>query len=65
MMRKVSVPVVGPEAEVRRRAVDNAIGTSRIEGLEASPAAREIFERYAAGEITLEEMGAAVDAIEP
>ncbi|HTV74157.1 MAG TPA: antitoxin VbhA family protein [Candidatus Acidoferrales bacterium] len=63
-MRKVSVPVVDPEAEARRRAVDSAIGTSRIEGLEVSPAAREIFERYAAGEITLEEMGAAIDAIE-
>ena len=46
----------------REREVENALATGRMEGLEPAPGANEIFQRYANGELSLEEMGAAIDA---
>lgn len=46
----------------RQGEVENALASVRLEGLEPSSAALSIFERYACGEISLEEMGAAIDA---
>ena len=46
----------------RAREVENALATGRLEGLEPSPGAKAIFERYVDGELTLEQMGAAIDA---
>lgn len=46
-----------------RAAVENALTSVRIEGLEPSAEGLQIFEQYASGEITLEEMGRAVDAL--
>jgi hypothetical protein len=47
---------------LRRYAVDNAIGTLRIEGMELDPEERKIVERYAQGEISLAEQDALMDA---
>ena len=47
--------------ETRAREVENAIATGRLEGLEPSAGAHEIFQRYIDGELTLEQMGAAID----
>lgn len=47
--------------EQRAREVDNALASGRMEGLEPSPGAMAIFQRYIDGELTLEEMGAAID----
>jgi hypothetical protein len=41
--------------------LDDALASGRLEGLEPSPGALAIFQRYADGELTLEEMGAAID----
>lgn len=45
----------------RAREVENAIASGRLEGLEPSDAAQKIFQRYVDGELTLEQMGAAID----
>jgi hypothetical protein len=44
------------ELDDRRLAVENAIGTLRIEGLELNAVPQRIFERYVQGEIALDEM---------
>jgi hypothetical protein len=45
----------------RAREVENALASGRIEGLEPSEQAKAIFRRYVDGELTLEQMGAAID----
>jgi hypothetical protein len=45
----------------RAREVENAIASGRIEGLEPSAEAMAIFQRYIDGELSLEQMGAAID----
>jgi len=50
------------EAAERRRAVQSAIGSLRIEGMELEPEEREILERHARGEIDLATMHAQMDA---
>jgi hypothetical protein len=47
----------------RDREVANAIASLRIEGLEPSGEAKGIFQQYADGELTLTEMGRAVDQL--
>ena len=56
------MPVLTDRAQASRaREVENALASGRLEGLEPSAGANEIFERYIAGEFTLEQMGAAID----
>jgi hypothetical protein len=50
------------EADERRRAVQSALGSLRIEGMELEPDEREILERHARGEIYLAAMHAEMDA---
>jgi hypothetical protein len=45
----------------RAKEIENAIASGRLEGLEPSAGAHEIFQRYVDGELTLEQMGAAID----
>ena len=45
----------------RAREVENALASGRMEGLEPSAGAMTIFQRYIDGEITFEQMGAAID----
>ena len=47
----------------RRIAVDSALGSTLAEGTSPSPAVLALSERYAAGEITLDELGSSVRAI--
>lgn len=47
----------------RARDLENALATNRLEGLEPSSDAMVIFQRYVDGELTLEEMGVAIDAL--
>ena len=47
----------------RAREVENALATVRMEGLEPSEEAKSIFQRYADGDLTLKEMGCAVDQL--
>ena len=58
-MAASSTPVVRltpAELDERRLAVENAIGTLRIEGLEIDCVPKRILERYVLGEISLDEM---------
>ena len=47
----------------REREVENALASGRLEGLEPSEAAKAIFQRYVDGDLTLEQMGAAIDQL--
>ena len=51
------------ETEQRERAsaVEYALATNRLEGLEPSDGAKAIFQRYVNGELNLEQMRAAID----
>jgi len=52
-----SVTSLSPaELDERRLAVENAVGSLRIEGMELEPVPSRILERYAQGEIPLDEM---------
>jgi hypothetical protein len=47
----------------REREVENALASVRMEGLEPSAEAMEIFQRYVEGGLTLTEMGRGVDKL--
>jgi Antitoxin VbhA len=49
------------ELDDRRLAVENAIGTMRIEDLEPDETTRQILTRYSSGEIELVEMNRLLD----
>lgn len=56
-------PITEQELKARQTALAESAATNRLEGLEAGLEAQKIFDRYASGEIDLEEMGAAIDAL--
>ena len=47
--------------EQRAREIENSLASGRMEGLEPSAGAMVIFQRYIDGELTLEQMAAAID----
>ena len=47
----------------RMSALESALASNRMEGQEPSPAAKVIFQKYVDGELTLAEMGAAIDEL--
>ena len=47
--------------EQRAREIENSLASGRMEGLEPSAGAMVIFQSYIDGELTLEQMGAAID----
>ena len=49
------------ELTIRARVMESALASGRLEGLEPSDEAKAIFQRYADGELTLEQMGRAID----
>jgi hypothetical protein len=57
--KKTLTPV---ELTERRCAVDSALGSLRIEGMELEPEGRDILERFARGEMSLAEMRNAIRA---
>jgi len=58
-----TVAALTPEgAAERRRAVQSAIGSLRIEGMELEPGESEILERHVRGEIDIATMHAQMDA---
>jgi hypothetical protein len=63
---KVTAPVPATPREIdlesRRLAVDSALGSLRMEGMELEPEPREILERFANGELSLPEMRSAMRA---
>ena len=51
------------ERSKRARQMENALASVRLEGLEPDAEAASIFQRHIAGELTLDEMGAAIDEL--
>lgn len=51
------------KAAERRARIDRAMASVRLEGLEPTDAAKVIFDRYVAGELTIEEMTAEIQAL--
>lgn len=47
----------------KARDIENALGSVRMEGLEPSGEAKAIFQRYVDSDLTLEEMGRAIDRL--
>lgn len=47
----------------RNRFIENAFASLRIEGLEPGEEAAAIIQKYAAGDLSLAEMGAAIDEL--
>ena len=47
----------------REREVENALASVRMEGLEPSAEAQGLYQRYVEGDLSLEEMGRAVDQL--
>jgi hypothetical protein len=56
------IPLTSAELDDRRLAVENAIGTMRIEDLEPDETTRKILSRYATGQIELSEMNQLLDS---
>ncbi|VEJ45893.1 antitoxin VbhA family protein [Bartonella vinsonii] len=54
-------PPTAEELKERREAVDAAINSHEIEGLTLHPKTLEILERYARGDISLEEFNTLMD----
>ncbi len=52
-----------PHRASRQANIDSAIASVRLEGLEPTDAALAIFDRYVDGEISIEEMGAQIRAL--
>jgi len=47
----------------RQREVENALASVRMEGLDPSAEAKGVFQRYVEGDLSLKEMGRAVDQL--
>jgi hypothetical protein len=63
-MATATAPVITltpAELDDRRLAVENAVGTMRIEDLEPDETTQQILSRYATGEIELSEMNRLLD----
>jgi hypothetical protein len=56
------IPLTPVELDDRRLAVEGAIGTLRIEALELDAVPRGILDRYAQGEIPLDELSRLIHA---
>jgi len=56
-------PVASAAARQRREAAAFALGNSELEGYKTSATQRALFEQYASGQITIEQLGEAVDRL--
>jgi len=59
----MAVTILDQTRTRREREVANALASVRMEGLEPSAEAKGIFQRYVEGEVSLKEMGRAVDQL--
>ena len=59
----MAITTVDQTRAQREREVANALASVRMEGLEPSAEARGIFQRYVECELSLKEMGRAVDRL--
>ena len=62
MKRRPKAALTEAELADRRLALESALGSLRMEGMELEPEGREILDRFARGEISLPEMRNAIRA---
>jgi hypothetical protein len=56
-------PIADDERTERQARVARALASVRLEGLEPTEAAKAVFERYVAGDLTTREMSAEIQAL--
>ena len=56
-------PITDQERTERQARVTRALASVRLEGLEPTEAARAVFDRYVAGDLTTQEMAAEIQAL--
>jgi hypothetical protein len=56
-------PITDQERTERRARVARAVASVRLEGLEPTGAAKAVFDRYVAGDLTTQEMAAEIRAL--
>lgn len=62
-MATITKPITELERAERAETVAQSLASVRLEGLEPSDSAKAIFGRYVVGELSIEEMGAEIDAL--
>ena len=62
-MAQMTKPITDQERAERQARVARALASVRLEGLEPTEAAKTIFDRYVAGELTTREMAAEIRAL--
>ena len=62
-MSSAVTPITEQEKVERKARIDRARASVRLEGLEPSDTANAIFDRYVSGELTIEQMGAEIRAL--
>ena len=62
-MAGIIKPITDQERTERQDRVARAVASVRLEGLEPTDAAKAVFERYIAGEMTTQEMAAEIRAL--
>ena len=62
-MARIIKPITDQERTERQDRVARAVASVRLEGLEPTDAAKAVFERYIAGEMTTQEMAAEIRAL--
>jgi Antitoxin VbhA len=55
--------IIEYEKAERQARIQRAIGSVRLEGLEPTEGAKLIFDRYVSGELTIEQMGTEIRAL--
>ena len=62
-MSVTMTPITDQERAERRDRIERAKASVRLEGLEPTGAAKSIFDRYVSGELTIEQMGTEIRAL--
>ena len=62
-MAGIIKPITDQKRTERQARVARAVASVRLEGLEPTEAARAVFDRYVAGDLTTEEMAAEIRAL--
>jgi hypothetical protein len=62
-MTEIIKPITDEERTARHARVVRALASVRLEGLEPTEAAKSVFDRYVAGDLTTREMAAEIQAL--
>jgi len=62
-MAGIIKPITDQERTERRQRVTRAVASVRLEGLEPTAAAKAVFDRYVAGDLTTGEVAAEIRAL--